>query len=1616
MEKEIYVIITTKDRSNLLEDALESVLSQSYKPKKIIVVSDSKKEEIKKEQNYIKNISEKVKYISNKRSKCYGGSLNTAIDYLMNTEEFKFLLNSYIAILDDDDIWEKDHLKDCIESLDKEYDFLIPGIKLFKDKDHINLSIPKKLNFKSFLGKNPHIQGSNTFIKFETLLEAGCFDENIVSTTDRELFTRVMLLGKEYKSLTSHRVHFNCDKERERISTNKNKKLDGLSNFYYKYNGFFTRKIEEDFIKNSEKFGISMDNIKSQLDKDRIKIEPIYNGKKSKFNNSKLTIGVVATYELVDKLIEDIEKISKNRNIEVIIIDNFKNMNISKKYNEILKKYSFVKIITKNILRENASKMIYGDEIRCHLANNRDYIKDIAVVRTILFYHLYKIDSDIYWILDDDMRLSYITLTDNGYEQIKFDIFDYLETIDTSECDALIGKYTKDSPIPMLFSLRSQLVDYFYNYFNDKKKFLYNTKILSNTDFYHDLSRYNIYNETPVYTKKIGTLENIFSGIQEYRKLHSSIPETNSTISCGGNILIFNKEILKVENKSLILDGLYGRRGDSLWRIMAQKGYGYKIENGNFSTLHSRGVSKFEILQEIEKVKKDIIGHAFINSLNIYIKEKISLDRTVNLYFEILWDRVNGFILQFYRIKGLIKTIDQQIEKIEYLKEFEKYQLSDFIDYFNNIKKEEVEYELNSMIKDYNLSKNKKEDKIFKQFISENFNIKKDMIDILGRGSEGIVFTDRIDVYKVFYKKNDKKIYRNNFIDSKHVYLIEVINLKYDVIKYRYEDSKPYIGGDLQGMIEILQDMYKKKYIYANLTKSNLIVVGNTIKIIDYGRSFIEFTEEAFEKTMKKAYLLSRYPNLCEREFKKISKKFIKNQEDVLLVGYKEFRLGVLNRHHVEIHDTIVYDYVKDKEWDSLMDYGAGKCQISNKFKKNFPDKKVYAYDILMKQLEERSKDLEIVKDIDSFSKKSMDYTLCNIVLSTIDFKICDEILSQINRIGKDNSKVLLSITNPFFTNNISTEIKISSETIDLYKNTKLRKKVRSTSRYREDYYKTLDSYKYLFRRNGFKIINIFESDGVDLNEIMPNSDFLYFELEKISDISLLEEVSLLIKTNPMEYRTIKKQVESIVMELELGCKFKEKILLVDDFENIPNRQYDDKDREFYYRKLKILCDNKKIDRVINTSKDIKKIDEIYKKYFNLESKSTHSSNGQQLFTTLYGFEGIKTDLVLQVDSDIILRIDKRRWLDKAIEQLKTENCLTISLNIPKKIEENMFYGKNNRVEVRGSLIDLKKLKKILPLENKVKDDVISLSWHRSLDKYIENSELYSMRGSDNSFYFIHPENKMKCDNDSYNKIIDYNTLRYPLPTSQYENVNIINNKDIWKLKNYDEVVILSRGRNTSMNRLKRFFDSLEAQNYLDFRLIYIDDYSDNYTEEYARYRCEYFKGLRKPIYIRNYENKKTIKNLFLGMEIIKNNNAIVIHIDNDDCLVGNNAVEIILKKFKEGHDVTIGNCVRADKPMKNYLYYCKDLKKLHYTNYWIHPKAHIRSLFNKISWEDFIYKNQVYEINSDIIMMKKIIEESNNPGFIEEKIYCFDPSVENKEEKNEYDRELKEEIKLFLE
>ena len=172
-------LITTKNRPELFERALQSAFNQTRKLDRLIVVSDSLPE-VKQVERQLASKYE-AEFIEDIYTHNYAGSLNSALHFILKND----LLSgndfdgTYIAFLDDDDIWLSNYLEECEKSLCGE-DFVVSGLIYCNEEGKKYLSIPDDLTVDSFLKGNPHIQGSNTFIKFSTLLRAGLFDEPII--------------------------------------------------------------------------------------------------------------------------------------------------------------------------------------------------------------------------------------------------------------------------------------------------------------------------------------------------------------------------------------------------------------------------------------------------------------------------------------------------------------------------------------------------------------------------------------------------------------------------------------------------------------------------------------------------------------------------------------------------------------------------------------------------------------------------------------------------------------------------------------------------------------------------------------------------------------------------------------------------------------------------------------------------------------------------------------------------------------------------------------------------------------------------------------------------------------------------------------------------------------------------------------------------------------------------------------------------------------------------------------------------------------------------------------------------------------------------------------------
>ncbi len=237
---QIVVVIPTKDRPEKLGRALSSVASQVRKPDCVLVVTDyglrGPEETSLEIRKWIPVLD--VREIPNHGVTNVSGALNTALTTL---QEMCPSANSvFVAVLDDDDWWNSRYLDNVSTyAQETEADWVISGLIRHEGPGSAGecQMIPEKLSPESFLVSNPNVQGSNLFVRLSRLLEAGGFDEALMSTTDRDLCIRLLKVqGIRYEVLRNHLVHHDASPDPNRLSTPGSvQKKAGLIAFYRKY-------------------------------------------------------------------------------------------------------------------------------------------------------------------------------------------------------------------------------------------------------------------------------------------------------------------------------------------------------------------------------------------------------------------------------------------------------------------------------------------------------------------------------------------------------------------------------------------------------------------------------------------------------------------------------------------------------------------------------------------------------------------------------------------------------------------------------------------------------------------------------------------------------------------------------------------------------------------------------------------------------------------------------------------------------------------------------------------------------------------------------------------------------------------------------------------------------------------------------------------------------------------------------------------------------------------------------------------------------------------------------------------------------------------------------------
>lgn len=229
MKTDISCIIPTCDRAPLLIEAIQSVLNQTVLPHEILIINNGKASVVLPEdvQNKV-TIFNIIPFAGVSQARNYG-----AIQ----------AKGSYLAFLDDDDLWSKNYIENVITALDEgakcvvsRLDQLDNGKISFYKNAHDNMSVNNLLSF------NPGVTGSNIVIEKGLFYSVRGYDPLLPTSEDKSLIIDVMLAGGDVVTLSDNQAIHRVHSVKGRL-TNAKRMAEGIYAFTRKYSQLMGLKI-----------------------------------------------------------------------------------------------------------------------------------------------------------------------------------------------------------------------------------------------------------------------------------------------------------------------------------------------------------------------------------------------------------------------------------------------------------------------------------------------------------------------------------------------------------------------------------------------------------------------------------------------------------------------------------------------------------------------------------------------------------------------------------------------------------------------------------------------------------------------------------------------------------------------------------------------------------------------------------------------------------------------------------------------------------------------------------------------------------------------------------------------------------------------------------------------------------------------------------------------------------------------------------------------------------------------------------------------------------------------------------------------------------------------------
>ncbi len=189
----------------------------------------------------------------------------------------------------------------------------------------------------------------------------------------------------------------------------------------------------------------------------------------------------------------------------------------------------------------------------------------------------------------------------------------------------------------------------------------------------------------------------------------------------------------------------------------------------------------------------------------------------------------------------------------------------------------------------------------------------------------------------------------------------------------------------------------------------------------------------------------------------------------------------------------------------------------------------------------------------------------------------------------------------------------------------------------------------------------------------------------------------------------------------------------------------------------------------------------------------------------------------------------------------------------------------------------------------------------------------------------------------------------------------------------------------------------MKKQTIEEWGAVIIDDASNNGIADYIDLLTEPIRN--KVTYVRNKQKKGLLKSIWTAItHYCSNPNSIIITLDADDALIDLKVLERIKKEYDKGADATVGSMLRIDKETSYPVDFDRPRTKPGGGNVWQHLRTFRNYLFDRIKPEDLQIDGEWVDIATDWMFMLPIIEMAENPVYIEDKLYFYDPSEQKAE------------------